>query len=42
MEYKLLEPYHAGQAAEIHIEGQPGFTSKASRTPYLPNWASRF
>lgn len=24
MQYKLLEPDHAGQAAQIHIEGQPG------------------
>ncbi len=24
MRYKLLEPHHASQAAQIHIEGQPG------------------
>ena len=35
MEYKLLEPYHACQAAEIHIEGQPDTLLTKLGKPFL-------
>jgi hypothetical protein len=35
MEYKLMEPYHADQVAEIHIEGQPGTLLTKLGKPFL-------
>jgi ribosomal protein S18 acetylase RimI-like enzyme len=35
MEYKLMEPHHAGQVAEIHIEGQPGTLLTKLGKPFL-------
>lgn len=35
MKYKLLEPHHAGQAAQIHIEGQPGTLLTNLGKPFL-------
>ena len=35
MEYKLMEPHHAHQAAEIHIEGQPGTLLTNLGKPFL-------
>ena len=35
MEYKLMEPHHADQVAEIHIEGQPGTLLTKLGKPFL-------
>jgi hypothetical protein len=35
MEYKLMEPRHADQVAEIHIEGQPGTLLTKLGKPFL-------
>jgi ribosomal protein S18 acetylase RimI-like enzyme len=35
MEYTLMEPHHAHQAAEIHIEGQPGTLLTNLGKPFL-------
>ncbi len=35
MEYKLMEPNHADQVAEIHIEGQPGTLLTKLGKPFL-------
>jgi hypothetical protein len=35
MQYKLMEPHHAHQAAEIHIEGQPGTLLTKLGKPFL-------
>lgn len=35
MQYKLLEPHHADQAAEIHIEGQPDTLLTKLGKPFL-------
>jgi hypothetical protein len=35
MEYKLMEAHHAGQVAEIHIEGQPGTLLTKLGKPFL-------
>ncbi len=35
MEYKLMEPHHANQVAEIHIEGQPGTLLTKLGKPFL-------
>jgi GNAT superfamily N-acetyltransferase len=35
MEYKLMEPYHADQVADIHIEGQPSTLLTKLGKPFL-------
>jgi ribosomal protein S18 acetylase RimI-like enzyme len=35
MEYRLMEPHHAHQVAEIHIEGQPGTLLTKLGKPFL-------
>jgi ribosomal protein S18 acetylase RimI-like enzyme len=35
MEYKLMEPHHVDQVAEIHIEGQPGTLLTNLGKPFL-------
>lgn len=35
MEYELMEPHHADQVAEIHIEGQPGTLLTKLGKPFL-------